>query len=119
MADSALYDITNFDFIWGMAIDVFHICFEGISKLMLVRLFVLRTSKESRELLAEISFMYVGTRVFTETARKARRIQVKMLKGNELAVLTLSVFPAIVFCIIEGNTNYWSVSDELLPKLKS
>ncbi len=119
VADSALYDITNFDFIWGLAIDVFHICFEGISKLMLVRLFVLRTSKEFRELLMEISFMYEGTRVFSETARKTRRIQVKMMKGNELAVLTLSIFPAIVFCIIEGNTNYWSVSDEFQTKLKS
>ncbi len=110
ITDSALYDITGFDFIWGVAIDIFHLCFEGISKVMLIRLFVLRKTKDSRQLLADVSLLYEGIRVFTETARKSRKVQVKMLKGNELSVLTLSIFPAIVYNVIEGDTNYWSVT---------
>ncbi len=94
---------------WGAAIDCFHNCFEGVSKLMLIRIFINHNTKETRELLAEITFIYLRTRVFSETARKPRKIQVKMLKGNELAVLTLTVFPVIAYYVIDGDTNYWFV----------
>ncbi len=111
-----MYDITSFDFVWGCAIDIFHLAYEGITKLMLMRTFVLRSTKEAREMLAEISFMYMGTRVFTETARKGRKLQVKMLKGNELGVLILSIFPVIAYRVIEGNTNYWSVTGQMCER---
>ena len=116
IADSALYDISGFDFIWSLAIDIFHLCFEGISKTMLIRMLVLKTSKEAKQLLADITLLYQGTRVFTETARKTRLLQVKKLKGNELAVLTLSIFPAIIYNIIEGDNNhrYWPKTGLLL-----
>ena len=108
IADSALYDLEGVDFIWGVAIDVFHICFEGISKLMLIRLFLVRNTKESREVLGEVNFLYVNMKVFSETASTARPInQVLSLKGNELKVLTMSLFPVLGTSVIRHELPMW------------
>ncbi len=100
IADSALYDFPDLDFIWGLPIDVFHIAFEGITKLMLVRMFVTKSNKETRELLGMLSYYYEKMKVFTETPRKTRKLSVKQLKGNELAVLTFSVFPVLALNLL-------------------
>ena len=85
-----------------MAIDIFHLGWEGISKLKLVRLFVACKNAEARGLLAQFSFFYEKMMVFSETSRATRRIVVKQLKGNELAVLTLSAFPLLCMVLMRS-----------------
>ncbi len=102
IADSALYDFPDFDFVWAVAIDIFHLGWEGISKLKLVRLFVNCKNAEARGLLEQFSFFYEKMKVFSETANTSRRIAVKQLKGNELAVLTMSAFPHLAMVLLRG-----------------
>ncbi len=95
---------------WDVAIDVFHLCYEGITKLILRRMFVVRCTVESRNLLAELNAYYTEMRVFSETARPSRRIQVMAFKGNELAVFTLSVLPFMALKLMTRATAPWSVN---------
>ncbi len=101
IADSALYEFPDLDYIWGLAVDAFHLLFEGIAKQMMVRLFVTKTNREARQLLEELSFHYQKMAVFSETARKTRKISVKQLKGNELFVMTFSVFPYLCLQLLK------------------
>ncbi len=68
---------------------------------MLVRMFVTKTNKEARELLEILSYYYQKMKVFSETARKTRKLSVKQLKGNELAVITFSVFPLLALNLLK------------------
>ncbi len=113
IADSALYDFPHLHFIWGLALDAFHLLFEGIAKRMLLRLFVARTDRETRQLLEELSYHYQKMAVFTETARKTRKISIKQLKGNELAVMTFSVFPYLSLQLMKEKKDdyWWELSD--------
>ncbi len=38
--DSVLYDMEHFDMVWDVAIDVFHLCYEGITILQHRKMFV-------------------------------------------------------------------------------
>ncbi len=106
--DSALYDFPDVDYIWGLPIDVFHNGWEGLTKLKLVRMFINRSTKESRQVLAEVNVLYQAMIVFSESARTARPItQVLSLKGNELKVLTLTVFPVLATSIIRHTIKPW------------
>ncbi len=46
-------------------------------------------------------------RVFTESARATRTIQVLAFEGNELAVLTLSVMPFLALKLMTRDTAPW------------
>ncbi len=108
IADSAIYDLPDVHFIWGLPIDVFHNGWEGLTKLKLVRMFVNRNTKESRQVLAEVNVLYQGMKVFSEIARTTRPItQVLSLKGNELKVLTLTVFPVLATIVIRHQMHPW------------
>ena len=107
MEDSALYDLEGFDVVWQVAIDVFHLCYEGVTKLMLKRMFIARNTVESRQLLQDMNIHYKAMRVFTETARATRTIQVLAFKGNELAVLMLSVMPFLALKLMTRDTAPW------------
>ncbi len=107
MEDSALYDLSCFDVIWQVAIDVFHLCYKGITKLQLRRMFITRNTVESRQLLEELNIHYQAMRVFSETPRTTRKIRVAAFKGNELAVFTLSVMPFLALKLMTRNTAPW------------
>ena len=107
VADSGVYDLPDVHYVWGLPLDVFHLCFEGITKLMLVRMFVKRTTKESKMVLSQLSHYYENSKVFSEMASTTRPIRVKQFKGNELRVLTMSAFPILCLFIIEKKTNHW------------
>ncbi len=100
VADSALYDLENFNIIWQIPIDVFHLCFEGITKQMLKRMFVSHNTVESRGILAETSFLYRKMRVLTEIARRTRALKIPELKGSELCLITLTLLPTMAFQVI-------------------
>ncbi len=114
--DSALYDLEGFDIVWDVAIDVFHLCYEGITKLQLRRMFVVRSTVESRDLLEELNVHYREMRVFSETARTTRTVQVMAFKGNELAVFTLSVMPFLALKLMTRDAAPWSVNAQFLYK---
>ena len=108
VADSALYDLVPpFDTIWMLPIDVFHIAFEGITKTMLNRMFVLRCTRESRAVLMQINYLYKKMRVFSETARSSRTIRPAQLKGSELAVVTFTVFITLALQVLNAMDNHW------------
>ncbi len=59
-------------------------------------------------MLAEVNVLYQAMKVFSESARTSRSItQVLSLKGNELKVLTLSVFPVLGTIVIRHNMKPW------------
>ncbi len=95
------------DYIWGLPLDVFHLSFEGITKLMLSRMFCKRETKQSKRYLAQLNHYYMKMRVFSETARRSRKINVKNLKGNELGLITMSVLPVLALYVIEDKKPHW------------
>ncbi len=105
--DSAIYDLPHVDYIWGLPLDVFHLCYEGITKLMLVRIFVKRKTKQAKRYLKSLNHYYTSMRVFSETPRRTRAISVKNLKGNELGVITLSVLPVLALNVIDDKKAHW------------
>ncbi len=107
MEDSALYDLEGFDVVWQVAVSVLYLCYEGVTKLMLKRMLIDRNTMESRQLLQDLNIHYKGMRVFTETARATRTIQVLAFKGNELAVLTPSFMPFLALKPMTRNTTLW------------
>ncbi len=107
MEDSALYDLEGSDVVWHVAVDVFHLCYEGVTKLMIKRMFIARNTVESRQLLQDLNIHYKGMRVFTEIARATRTIQVLAFKGNKLGVLTLSVMPFLAIKLMTRDTAPW------------
>ncbi len=108
MEDSALYDLEGFDVVWQVAVSVLYLCYEGVTKLMLKRLFIDRNTVESRQLLQDLNIHYKGMRFFTETARATRTIQVLLaFKGNELAVLTPSFMPFLALKPMTRDTTPW------------
>ena len=104
MEDSALYDLEGFDVVWQVAVDVFHLCYEGVTKLMLKRMFIARYTVDT---LQDLNIHYKRMRVFTETARATKTIQVLAFKGNELAVLTLSVMPFLALKLMTWDIAPW------------
>ncbi len=102
LQDSAIYDLPHVDFVWGLPLDIFHLGYEGITKKMLERMFTKRTTKQSKAYLTRLNYYYTKMKVFSESARKARTIKVKNLKGNELGLITLSVLPVIALHVIDS-----------------
>ena len=108
VCDSPIYDLRSVDYVWGLPLDVFHNGFEGVAKLKMIRMFLTRKTKESREVLAELNLHYDAMTVFSETARTTRQVnQVLSLKGNELKVLSFSAFPVLGTCIIRHDIPEW------------
>ncbi len=108
VCDSPIYDLRGVDYVWDLPLDVFHNGFEGVAKLKMIRMFLTRCTKESREVLAELNLHYEAMTVFSETARATRQVtQVLSLKGNELKVLSFSVFPVLACSIIRHNIPEW------------
>jgi hypothetical protein len=74
---------------------------------MLVRLFQKRRTKHSLEFLSSFTKAYLHMKVFTETPRRPRKIQILLMTGNELGVLTLSVFPSLFTDCIKSTASHW------------
>ncbi len=94
---SPLFDLLHeIDIVWDLPPDIFHLLWEGITRDKLKRMFINRVNKISKGLLNDLSQAYRATRVFSETPRRPHAIHVKSLKGSELALITMSVFPLLV-----------------------
>ena len=102
-----LYRLANFNIIFDVVMDEFHLCKEGLAKLMLKRMFEDSTAVECRNIYHEWNNAYQATSVLSEIPRCARNISTGKLKGSELTVLIHSTFPFLIKVMQQGTYKYW------------
>ncbi len=73
---------------------------------MLYRMFEKRKTMESVQLLEDMSRAYKSMKVFSETPRKPRQINMNMT-GSEMGVLTFSVFPVLIKKLMRFTSSHW------------
>ncbi len=89
---SPLFDLLyDFDVVWDVSLDPFHLLFEGNTKEMMRRMFNGEKTKVSRAFHRLLSRLYENTKVFTETPKRTRTLVTAALKGHEYGLLTFSV----------------------------
>lgn len=86
--------------------DVFHLVYEGVARQMMKRMFTLSSTTESRAIFEHFNAVWQAMAVFSETPRRTNNMLINQLKGNELAVMTLSAFPQFV-TLIEDTDGLW------------
>ena len=96
-----------FSVIWDIPTEEFHLCKEGITKLLVKRLLEDSKAKTAKKIKAEWSEIYENTRVFSETARRTRQISTSQMKGSEFGVLLFSAFPSLVVILERYKTGHW------------
>ena len=64
-------------------------------------------TKIAKEIHARWSEVYERTKVFTETARRTRRIATGDMKGSEFGVVLFAAFPSLVLILQEYNVEHW------------
>ena len=95
--DTPLYDLKgDFDVVWDIPPESFHLISEGITKQILTRLIVKRQDKASDCLRQRLDEAYSSMRVFSEMSRRTSKLNVANLKGSDLTMMTLSVLPSLV-----------------------
>lgn len=105
---SPLLDIDGpFSLIDHMPPEPFHLVHEGLTKLMLKRLFEDSSTVESREILARWENGILDMYVFQETPRCTRRISTGQMKGSEYATIALSAFPALIPILRRRQKQHW------------
>ena len=93
--DTPLLDVPNFDVIWDVPLDEFHLIKEGLTKLMLDRMGFAslnidgprrdgagRRHSHAREVLIKLNHAYCNMAVFSETCRRPRPLKLGQLKGK-------------------------------------
>ncbi len=101
--DTPLYDLRDFDIVEDFGADCFHLTAEGCSKRKMERMFHNRKSQYSAYVLLMMSGAYESMTVFSEMPRRSRVIKPLTMKGNELTVITLSVFPALAIELMDDS----------------
>lgn len=96
-----------FDPIWHCPTEEFHLLKEGLTKMMVKRLFETRSTKESREVFQTWSTLYQGMCVFSETPRYTRNISTSKMKGCELGIIMYSAFPSLVELMVNRKDDFW------------
>ena len=105
---SPLHDVGDrFSIIWNLPTEEFHLCKEGVAKTIIKRLLEDSTSKTAKEIHARWSEIYERTKVFSETARRTRRIATGDMKGSEFGVVLFSAFPSLVSILDEYRIGHW------------
>ncbi len=95
---SPLFDLLyDFDVVWDVSLDPFHLLFEGNTKEMMRRMFTGEKTQVSRAFHRLLSRTYENTKVFTETPKRTRTLVSGTLKGHEYGLLTFSVL--LPFCL--------------------
>ncbi len=107
IADSAFYDMPDFDPVWDCGNEEFHNVKEGMTKQMMTRTFVKRNTVYTRKILAELSYLYETMAVFSETARRTRPVAIGQFKGHEFGTLGLTAIPVLCLYIIRSKKEEW------------
>ena len=106
---SPLLDLqSDFDIIWNIPADQFHLLFEGICKECLRRMFVSETTRDSLDIHQSLSEMYQSTKVFSETPRRTGPLVLSTLKDHEYGFITFSVLiPFAVKILAPATSGKW------------
>ena len=99
---SPLLDLPNFDIIYDVPLDEFHLIKEGIIRRMLSAMFVDTTHRDSKEILRRLSRCWEVLKVFSESARRTDKLRIPQLKGSELGVMGYTVFPHLAMNLMSG-----------------
>lgn len=92
---------------WDLPADPFHLLFEGITKQMLSRMFVQTKANEAKQYQQQLSDAFETTKIFSESARRTHAILISNLKGNELGIMTLAIFPHLAANILRTAKDVW------------
>ncbi len=105
---SPLLDLEyNFDIIYGVPPDEFHLCKEGLTKQMIGRI-VGSTAQVAAEITTEFNHVYMQMKTFSETPRRSRHVKhINKFKGSELGVIMFSGLPALFKDCVPANMPYW------------
>ena len=102
---SPLFDLQgDFNVVWDVSLDPFHLLFEGNTKEMLRRMFGGEKTKESRAFHRLLSRMYENTKVFSEAPKRTSTLVLSNLKGHEYGLLTFSVLLPFALDIMRNVT---------------
>ena len=103
---SPLLDLRQqFDIVYDMPPEEFHLLYEGLTKMMLQRM--LTQSRYAKHVQAKATALYRNMKVFSETPRFPRKLNPGDLKGSEFAVILYSLFPSLAMDILEDKTDEW------------
>ena len=96
-AYSPLNDVeAPFSIIWSLPLDPFHLIHEGLTKLMVSRLFEQCTAQENQNVLKAWNNAYSKVQVCSEMARRARNVDTGQMKGSELKTVLYVGFPMLL-----------------------
>lgn len=76
--------------------DEFHLLFEGLTKLIIKRLFEASNTNTSRAVMTRWREALDLTSTFSESARRPRKIETGKLKGSEFGFILHTGFPVLV-----------------------
>ena len=101
---SCLFSIPNFDFIRDSPAEYMHNCCLGVVKRMLELTFNVgekrsRLTKRKLSSTAEFNQCMAETKVTRETSRRARKLDLAVMKAQEMRNLLLLFFPHVLQCI--------------------
>lgn len=96
-----------FSFIFSVPPEEFHLIKEGLTKLIIRRLFESTSAAASQELLGRWSDIYESAQVFSETPRRTKAIQTSMMKGSELGYVAYAGFPVLVDLLEDYEGEVW------------
>ena len=108
IAYTVLYELLEpFSIVWSLPPDEFHLVKEGLTKLIVKRLFEDSSTRTSKAIFTRWNMAYELCRVFTESARRTRKIATGSMKGSEFGVLVYSAFPVLVEILEDYEAGHW------------
>lgn len=101
---SPLWDIPHFDFVRDSPTEYMHSVCIGVVKRMIILTFnvgELRQRVTKRKLSSPVQFniLMIETKVFKELSRRARKLDLSVMKAQELRNIILFFFPHVLQCI--------------------
>ncbi len=99
---SPLLDLqSDFDIVYDIPADQFHLLFEGMCREMMRRMFIAETTRDSMDIHRALSDIFQATKVFSETPRKTRPLVWSTLKGHEYGLITFSLTIPLALDVLE------------------
>ncbi len=103
---SPLLDLqSDFDIVYDIPADQFHLLFKGMCKEMMRRMFTGETTRDSLDIHRSLSEIFQSTKVFSETPRKTRPLVWSTLKGHEYGLITFSLIIPLALAVLEPATH--------------
>ena len=102
-----MHDVPNFSVMWNLPTESFHLCQEGVTKMVVRRLLEETTNRVAVAIFADWGGKYEVMKVFSESSRRTRRIKTADLKGSEFGLLLYTAFPVLVEILEDHPDGHW------------